>query len=152
MQKNQVTPHNLQICGGDFNDTGSSMAESATNSTNAVLDTIIIQTTQMEKLAKFYRQGLELEPPDVVHDDHLGFSAANIYFGFDQVGEIDGGYPGPISLWFEVDDLEATFNRFAALGAKVKYGPTKKHWGATLAAIFDPDGNVVGLAQRGTNL
>jgi predicted enzyme related to lactoylglutathione lyase len=52
-------------------------------------------------------------------------------------------------LWFEVEDLDATFNRFVAQGAKITYPPTKKPWGATLAAVFDPDGNVVGLTQRG---
>lgn len=117
---------------------------------NAVMHTVIIQTTDIHTLADFYQQGLALSPPAVVHDDHLGFPASNIYFGFDQVGPVEGGYPGAISLWFEVDDLQATFDRFGQMGASVKYGPTKKPWGAKLAAIFDPDGNVVGLAQRGT--
>ena len=122
-----------------------------TNKTNATLHTIIIQTTQMAELAEFYRQGLELNPASVVHDDHLGFPFSNIYFGFDLVDAIPGEYPGAVSLWFEVDDLETTFKRFVELGAMIKYKPTKKPWGAVLAAVFDPDGNVVGLAQRGTN-
>ena len=119
--------------------------------TKAILHTIIIQTRQMAELAEFYRQGLELGPASVVHDNHLGFPFSNIYFGFDLVDKISGAYPGAISLWFEVDNLEATFNRFVELGAEIKYGPTKKPWGAELAAVFDLDGNVVGLAQRGTN-
>lgn len=118
--------------------------------TNAVMHTIIIQTTDMVNLAAFYREALSLAAPSVVHDDHLGFPATNIYFGFDLVKAVEGGYPGAISLWFEVDDLQETFDRFVNLGATVKYGPTKKPWGAELAAVFDPDGNVVGLAQRGT--
>ena len=126
------------------------MPERADSPSGALLHTIIIQTTQVEALADFYRRGLELGPASVVHADHLGFPFANIYLGFDQVDAVAGGYPGAISLWFEVDDLEATFNRFKAAGATVKYGPTKKPWGAILAALFDPDGNVVGLAQRGT--
>ena len=120
------------------------------NTTNAVLHTIIIQTTQMAALAEFYRSGLQLDAPEVIHDDHLGFSFANIYLGFDLVDNLPATYPGAISLWFEVDNLEATFNRFKSHGAKVKYSPTQKPWGAVLAAVFDPDGNVIGLAQRGT--
>jgi len=119
---------------------------------NTKLHTVIIQTTQMQKLADFYQQGLNLDPPAVVHNDHLGFPAPNIYLGFDLVEQISGSPPGAISLWFEVDNLQTTFDRFVAMGARVKYAPTQKPWGATLAAIFDPDGNVVGLAQRGTTL
>jgi len=119
--------------------------------THALLHTVIIQTTQMEELAEFYRQGLEITSPPTTHDDHIGFRVTTVYLEFDRVDQISGDYPGAVSLWFEVDDLEATFNRFKKLGAEVKYGPTKKPWGARLAALFDPDGNVLGLAQRGTN-
>jgi len=56
-----------------------------------------------------------------------------------------------VSAWFEVDDLQTSFERFESLGAVVIYPPTKKPWGAILAALKDPDGNVFGLAQRGTN-
>jgi uncharacterized glyoxalase superfamily protein PhnB len=51
-------------------------------------------------------------------------------------------------LWFRVDNLEETFQRFKDMGARVKYPPIKKPWGDILAAVFDLDGNVVGLAQR----
>ncbi|MFQ5596036.1 MAG: VOC family protein, partial [Anaerolineae bacterium] len=121
------------------------------NSTNAILHTVIIQTTRLRKLADFYGQGLELGEPAATGDDHLGFNLPGVYLGFDLVEEPASDYPGAISLWFEVDDLEATFERFQALGAAVKYPPARKPWGAVLAAVYDPDGNVVGLAQRGTN-
>lgn len=127
------------------------MTESMENKTKAMLHTTIIQTTQMAELAEFYRRGLELNPASVVHDNHLGFPFPNVYFGFDLVDKVPGEYPGAVSLWFEVDDLEVAFNRFVELGAAIKYKPTKKPWGALLAAVFDPDGNVIGLAQRGTN-
>jgi uncharacterized glyoxalase superfamily protein PhnB len=47
-----------------------------------------------------------------------------------------------------VDDLQATFERLVALGATVRYPPTRKPWGAELAAVYDLDGNLLGLAQR----
>ncbi|MCA9968721.1 MAG: hypothetical protein KC425_00825 [Anaerolineales bacterium] len=43
-----------------------------------------------------------------------------------------------------------TFDRFIALGAEAKYGPTRKPWGALLTAVLDPAANVVGLTQRDT--
>jgi predicted enzyme related to lactoylglutathione lyase len=119
-------------------------------STEAILQTVIIQTSQMTEMADFYGHGLELGEPAETGGDHLGFPLPNLYFGFDLVDAA----PQPsevVSIWFEVGDIEATFNRFEELGARVKYPPSKKPWGAVLAALYDLDGNVFGLSQRGTN-
>jgi hypothetical protein len=119
-----------------------------TSATNATIDTIIIVTSRMKELAQFYQEGLQLNPPQAQGDDHLGFPIAGTYLGLDQVKDAEFKYPGAVSIWFRVDDIEATFARFKELGAKVKYPPTKKPWGDTLAALYDPDGNLIGLAQR----
>jgi predicted enzyme related to lactoylglutathione lyase len=119
-------------------------------STEAILQTVIIQTSQMTEMADFYGHGLELGEPAETGGDHLGFPLPNLYFGFDLVDAA----PQPsevVSIWFEVGDIEATFNRFEELGARVKYPPSKKPWGAVLAALYDLDGNVFGLSQRRTN-
>jgi len=114
--------------------------------TTAVLHTAIIQTGRLQEMADFYRRGLDLgEPLEEV--DHLGFPLPNAYFGLDLVEEAPSP-TGVVSLWFEVDDLQATFDKFVALGAGVKYPPTRKPWGARLAALYDPDGNVFGLTGR----
>lgn len=118
--------------------------------TDVVLHTVIVGTRDLAGLAEFYRQGLGLPEPQASGDDHLGFRGTNAYFGLDRVSTRTET-PGPVSAWFEVEDIEATFRRFVGLGAGVKYGPTRKPWGAILAAVTDPDGNVVGLTQRGTN-
>lgn len=120
------------------------------NSTNAVVQTVIIQTRQMAEMANFYARGFELGEPAATGGDHLGFPLPNLYFGFDQVDDVPEP-TGVVSLWFEVDDIETSFKRFEGLGAKVKYPPTKKPWGAVLASLYDPDGNLFGLSQRGRN-
>jgi predicted enzyme related to lactoylglutathione lyase len=120
------------------------------NSTNAILQTVIIQTGQMVEMAEFYTHGLELDEAAATGADHLGFPLPNLYFGFDLVEEVPDP-SGAISLWFEVEDIEASFKRFDEMGAKVKYPPTEKPWGAVLAALYDPDGNLFGLSQRGLN-
>lgn len=120
------------------------------SSQDVVLHTIIMQTSRMEEMADFYRRGLGLKEPRATGGDHLGFRLPNAYFGFDQVSESPEP-SGVISLWFEVDDIDETFERLKDLGARVKYSPNKKPWGAVLAALFDPEGNVFGLTQRGTN-
>lgn len=116
----------------------------------AYLSTVIIYTTRMAALAEFYRQGLGLEPPQATGEDHLGFPLPNVYLGFDQVDEPIGTGPSAVSVWFQVDDLDAAFERFVALGGAVRYPPTTRPWGARLAAVYDLDGNILGLAQRGT--
>lgn len=120
------------------------------NNTNAILQTVIIQTGQIAEMADFYTRGLELGKAAATGGDHLGFPLPNLYFGFDQVDDVPEP-TGVISLWFEVEDIETCFERFEGLGARVKYPPTKKPWGAVLASIFDPDGNLFGLSQRGSN-
>lgn len=119
-------------------------------STKAILQTVIIQTSQMIEMADFYGRGLELGEPAETGGDHLGFPLPNLYLGFDLVDAAPQP-SGVVSIWFEVQDIDATFKRFEKLGAKVKYPPSKKPWGAVLAALYDLDGNVFGLSQRGTN-
>jgi predicted enzyme related to lactoylglutathione lyase len=115
---------------------------------NTKLDTVIICTTRMRELAEFYRSGLQLQEPKSQGDKHLGFQLSGMYLGFDKVDKGQSTHPGAVSLWFRVDNIEEAFERFKGLGGAVKYPPTKKPWGDMLAAVFDPDGNMVGLAQR----
>ena len=118
-----------------------------TASPHAALDTAIILSANIQQLAEFYGEGLELGQARETSPDHLGYPMANAYLGFDLV-EAPPEPTGVLSLWFRVDDLAAAFGRFEKLGAKIKYPPTKKPWGDELAALYDPDGNLFGLAQR----
>ena len=113
---------------------------------DAAIDTAIIFTRNMEALAAFYREGFDLGTPNA-SPGHIGFGVGQVYLGFDQV---DGGFeaPGPVTLWFRVNNVQATFDRFVGMGAGVRYAPTRKNWGDILAAIYDPDGNMIGLSQR----
>ena len=111
------------------------------------LDTAIVFTGQMETLARFYGEVLGIGPFER-SPGHVGCKVGAVYFGFDQVEGATGNSEGGATLWFTVDDLQATFDRAVALGARVKYPPTDKPWGARLASVYDPDGNLVGLAQR----
>ncbi len=118
------------------------------NNTHANLGTIIIFTKQMEELAEFYQKGLGLGDPSFQKEDHIGYQIGETYFGFDQVDEVKGSPPSSVTLWFTVDDLESTFDKFLKLSAEVHFKPTKKPWGSTIAAVIDLDGNIVGLEQR----
>jgi predicted enzyme related to lactoylglutathione lyase len=108
----------------------------------------------MDVLAEFYRQVLGLGAYQRM-PRHMGQRIGPVYLGFDELNDAssadnDLGPPLPrITLWFTVDNLELVYNRAVSLGAEIRYPPTDKPWGARLAAIYDPDGNVLGLAQRG---
>ncbi|HLF87508.1 MAG TPA: VOC family protein [Anaerolineales bacterium] len=115
--------------------------------TNAAIDTAIIFTGQMKAIAEFYQHGFELPTPNE-SPGHLGFPVGGVYLGFDRVEDPENFQHGAVTLWFRVDDVQATFDRFVALGAKVRYPPVQKPWGDILAAIYDLDGNIVGLSQR----
>ena len=112
----------------------------------ATLGTVIVSTTDAQRLAEFYRRGLGIDPFRAHGDDHLGARVGSVYFGFDRVEAAP--CPGPVSVWFAVDDLEAAFERFLSLGAKERMKPTEKPWGDRIASVEDPDGNAVGLSQR----
>jgi len=107
---------------------------------NTTLHTVIIQTSQMEKLAAFYGGGLELGEPAPTGGDHLGFQLPNAYFGFDNVEE-PPEQSGVISLWFEVDDLEA-----ALVGKELIGEISSPSEGVRVAMIID-DGAPVELLE-----
>ena len=118
-------------------------------STQASLDTIIVFTARMNELAAFYSEGLGLGPYQSL-PNHLGCKVGPVYFGFDQIeadSECREPHVGP-TVWFAVDNIEVSFQRLVELGATVRYSPTKKPWGAILASLEDPDGNVFGISQR----
>lgn len=110
------------------------------------LETVIIFTSQMEELAQFYKKAFDLDEYNP-SPGHLGQQVGPVYFGFDQVEEMTAASPS-VTLWFTVDDIQATYQRLRSLGARDRYPPTQKPWGAVLAAVYDLDGNMVGLSQR----
>jgi predicted enzyme related to lactoylglutathione lyase len=109
-------------------------------------DTAIIFTPRMEDLAAFYQEAFRLGAYER-SPGHVGQVVGPVYLGFDQVAEAGCDRPG-VTLWFTVDDIQATFARLVDLGAEVRYPPVEKPWGALLASVRDLDGNILGLAQR----
>ena len=52
--------------------------------------------------------------------------------------------PNGIALWFQVDDVDATFAQWAARGVVFAHGPQKNFWGYG-PELTDPDGYLVRL-------
>ena len=102
------------------------MVEETELTRGTALETVIIFTTQMEKMAHFYQEAFDLGEFNL-SPAHMGLQVGQVYLGFDQVEEQETG--GGVTIWFTVDDIEASFNRLVAMGAEVRYPPTRKPWG-----------------------
>lgn len=115
----------------------------------AAIHTVIIFTTRIEKLSEFYRLGLGIGPFQE-SPNHRGCHVGDIYFGFDQIDKDTDRSPmtSGTTIWFEVDDIHARFDRLVELGATVRYPPMEKPHAGFLASLMDPDGNIFGIAQR----
>ena len=57
--------------------------------------------------------------------------------------------PSDVVLWFQVEDVEATFVEWSARGVAFAHGPTKTFWGYGVE-LTDPDGYLVRLWDRRT--
>jgi uncharacterized glyoxalase superfamily protein PhnB len=113
---------------------------------NAAIDTVIVFARDLEKLSQFYVDALAVE--EVIEEQgHVGFELGEVYLGFDQS---DGSHlhPGAVTFWVRVDDLDGTYERCLLLGATPVIEPVDRPWGDRLAAVEDPEGNVVGFSLR----
>ncbi len=111
----------------------------------AALETVIIFTRRMETLASFYQTAFGLGE-FLRSPGHIGMRIGPVYLGFDQVEA--GASGNAISLWFTVDDIDQSFEKLVDMGAEIRYAPAHTPWGGLLAAVYDPDGNMIGLSQR----
>ena len=109
----------------------------------AQVEAVLIETTQLEQLKEFYKSGFELDEPDTSESDQVGFQIGSVYFGLEQVDEVTAA-SGAMSLWFKVDDASATYERLIECGARSKDAPSQIE-DETIASVFDPDGNTIGL-------
>ena len=115
---------------------------------NAAIDTVIVFAEDLHTLSQFYVHILGVAGEEIVEEDgHVGFDLGDIYLGFDKS---DGSHthPGAVSFWVRVDDLDGTYEKCLLLGAKPVIEPVDRPWGDRLAAVKDPEGNVVGFSLR----
>lgn len=119
---------------------------------------VALTTSDYERLLRFYRDGLGLEPAELWAKDEEG--AAIFELGkatleiFDEahagtVDQIEAGkrVSGQIRFAFEVPDLEAAMNRLIAQGATLVHSPVVTPWGHHNARLQAPDGMQITLFQ-----
>ena len=64
------------------------------------------------------------------------------------IGPTEG--PSRVTIYAEVDDLQAYLDKAVSLGATVQMEPTEIPGAVTMAMFADPDGNSFGLIKSGS--
>lgn len=63
------------------------------------------------------------------------------------VGTLPEGYPGQVTVYVEVPDVEAALARAESLGGRRLMGPEKVTDGVEIGQFADPEGHVFGLLK-----
>lgn len=105
--------------------------------------------TDLEAAIGFYRDGLGLDLQfSSPEQGYASFAAGAVRLGVSLPGgdhvDLVGRHTG---VGLVVADLEAEHARMAGLGVRFSMPPTRQPWGAFMAMISDPDGNVFYVEQ-----
>ena len=133
---------------------------SATNSKTPILELrVAITTTDYERLARFYCDGLGLEPAQLWANGQgraliLNMGQATLEI-FDEtqaetIDQIEAGrrISGQIRFALQVPDLQAAVERLVDHGATLVHSPVVTPWGDHNARLQDPDGLQITLFQK----
>jgi uncharacterized glyoxalase superfamily protein PhnB len=112
-------------------------------------------TDDVEGLAAFYARLVAAEVPLNEYYVEIQAGLATIGFSkrrFTEYAEDDAtrqdSQPGTLVLDFEVTDVDAEYERVAALGVEWVMTPTTQPWGNRSMVFKDPDGNLVNVFSR----
>jgi uncharacterized glyoxalase superfamily protein PhnB len=119
---------------------------------------VALTTSAYERLAKFYCDGLGLEPAQIWNNGQgqaliLNMGKATLEI-FDEpqaqtIDQIETGQriSGQIRFALQVPDLKAAMDRLLAHGAKLVHPPIITPWGDYNVRLEDPDGMQITLFQ-----
>jgi len=115
-----------------------------TDSSAAGIKIVLHPVSDLARAKVVYAALLGMQP-QADSDYYVGFDAAGQHIGL-----VPGGGPqgmtSPVSYW-QVPDIEAKLAEVTAAGATVKDPVRDVGGGRLVAAVTDPDGNVLGLVQ-----
>lgn len=108
------------------------------------LDHLRVPVSDLTRSRRWYVETLglkvEFEVPDrrtVALQDGEGFAIF--------LQQVDSAVvPNGCALWFQVNDVEASFAEWSARGVQFSHGPRKSYWGYG-AELADPDGYLIRL-------
>ena len=119
---------------------------------------VALTTADYDRLAKFYCDGLGLEPAQLWTNDgghaliiDMGMGTLELFDEAQAVAvdriEVGERVSGPIRFALRVPDLQAAVDRLLSKGATLAHGPVVTPWGDYNARLQDPDGLQITLFQ-----
>jgi uncharacterized glyoxalase superfamily protein PhnB len=115
---------------------------------------ICLITQNVPALTQFYTQalGVTAEGDDThveLHTEGAGIAIFSVD-GMERMapGSIQDAGAGSVTVMFEVNDVDAEYDRLQALGVEFVMLPTTHPWGARSFWFKDPDGNIVDFFAR----
>ena len=124
--------------------TSPTTAQDTTGSNTAGVRTLLHPVTDLAAAKAVYTALLGV-PPQVDDSYYVGYEAAGQHIGLVPNGGPQG-MTSPVAYW-HVPDIEAKLAELTAAGATVKEPARDVGEGRLVAAVTDPDGNVLGLLQ-----
>ena len=106
------------------------------------IDEVSLLTNDVQKLAAFYRQLLEIES-DNNDETHQFILTEGTTLTIYNDGTVKNNQNQNICLAFTVEDIDKEYEKVLALGARIIERPAKMPWGATDMSFYDPDNNVI---------
>lgn len=121
----------------------------------ATLTHACVITDDVTRLRDFYTTLLRAEPSRM-HDDYVEFMTKRGALSLYSRTKLDPYAPGAtrarsnrsVMLEFEVDDVDAEFERLGSLAIEWVKPPSTQPWGNRSIYLRDPDGNLVNLYTR----
>jgi len=115
-------------------------------------DFVLYEVSDIERSIEFYRDTLGLELELFIADVQWAeFKAEPTTLGLFNPKDFRSEAPEPktggASIYLAMEDVNAAIEELKAKGVSIVYGPmeTPVCW---MAAVLDPDGNVIGMHQR----
>lgn len=115
---------------------------------------ICLITESVPVLVQFYSKilGCQAVGDDFHAEFEIGGMSLAIFTrqGMEEMapGSMQGAGHGAVTVGFEVDDVDAQYERLIALGAVIVKLPATYPWGSRSVWFRDPDGNIVDFYSR----
>jgi catechol 2,3-dioxygenase-like lactoylglutathione lyase family enzyme len=115
---------------------------------------ICLVTENVPRLVRFYTKilGCHAEGDDTHSEFTVGGLSLAIFTrqGMEEMapGSMQGAGCGNVTLGFEVDNVDAEYERLKALGVAFVKLPATYPWGARSVWFRDPDGNIIDFYSR----
>jgi predicted enzyme related to lactoylglutathione lyase len=109
---------------------------------------VIIWTDNLEEMAAFYRDKLELEVHSI-RPYFVAFQCGDLRLSLGTHSQVEGPSREPrIMVNLAVSDIKGVYDKLLSRGVEFVRPPEFEHWGGWVATLSDPDGNLLQLLQQ----